>query len=107
MFSLGSCSFRKLNEKHTDPNYLISVRFTFSQKMEPETSAEETLEVEVRHNESFYIITPHSDPELAQCHGFNLKKDFEVRYNLIDLISCMSQNLVPFTNMYNKTCFYL
>ena len=47
--------------------------------MEPETSAEETLEEDVRLNESFYIIRPHSDSELAQCHGFNLKKDFEVR----------------------------
>jgi len=45
--------------------------------MEPETSAEETLEEDVRLNESFYIIRPHSDSELAQCHGFNLKKDFE------------------------------
>ena len=47
--------------------------------MEPETTAEETLEEDVRLNESFYIIRPHSDSELAQCHGFNLKKDFEVR----------------------------
>ena len=57
----------------------FSVRFTFGQDMEPETSAEETLEEDVRLNESFYIIRPHSDSELAQCHGFNLKKDFEVR----------------------------
>ena len=47
--------------------------------MEPETSAEETLEEDVRLNESFYIIRPLSNESLAQCHGFNLKKDFEVR----------------------------
>ena len=46
--------------------------------MEPETSAEESLEVEVKLNQSFYIIEPHSDPDLAECHGLNLKVDFEV-----------------------------
>ena len=46
--------------------------------MEPETSAEDTLEVEVKLNQSFYIIEPHSDPDLAECHGFNLIVDYEV-----------------------------
>ena len=56
----------------------ILVPIEHSTEMEPEAGAEETLEREVKMNQSFYIIPPHSDPELADCHGFNLKKDFEV-----------------------------
>ena len=61
----------------------ILVPIEHSTEMEPEAGAEETLEREVKINQSFYIIPPHSDPELADCHGFNLKKDFEVNIFMV------------------------
>ena len=49
--------------------------------MNQEDPLNQTLSFDFRRmefNKSIYVIEPHPDPDLAECHGFNLRSDFEV-----------------------------